>query len=241
MTPQDQNNCANSDDKFISGLESFTTTSIEFLQGILADTEPFKMPIFESFVPLEETTFNRNDACNGQKFDKFQIISKTELKAQIYFDLCSYYIFTKKYDLAKEKAILCRNNYEKLKRESNGKEHRFCTVTDENLEGYLQACGILQEGNPSLFQRFNECILSDRKNIENLLSEDNYKKEIPFIHRKILEGDTDLSSNDFIKILALNSIRYILDSSNIVTNDIPFLVLRNSTQRNLMLKYFIQV
>lgn len=242
LTPQDQNICANSDDKFISGLESFTTTSIEFLNGILADSEPFKMPIFESFVPLEETSISRNDICNGQKFDKFVIINKTELKAQIYFDLCSYYIFTKKYDLAKEMATLCRTNYDKLQIELKEKsaEARFCTVSDENLKGYLLACGILQEGNPSLFQRFNDCPLNDLKTMEIILSEDNYKKEIPFIHRKAFEGDLDPSSNEFVKVLALNSIRYILDSSNIVTNDIPFLVLRNNVQRGLLLKYFIQ-
>lgn len=162
----EQNNCVNSDDKFISGLESFTTTSIDFLNGILSDAEPFKMPLFESFVPLEESSFNKSDACNGQKFEKFTIISKTELKAQIYYDLCSYYIFTKKYNLAKEMAILCRNNYDKLSTESKGKQNYFCSVTDENLKGYLLACGILQEGNPSLFERFNDCVLKERKNIE---------------------------------------------------------------------------
>jgi hypothetical protein len=140
-------------------------------------------------------------------------------------------------------ATLCRTNYDKLQIELKEKsaEARFCTVSDENLKGYLLACGILQEGNPSLFQRFNDCPLNDLKTMEIILSEDNYKKEIPFIHRKAFEGDLDPTSNEFVKVLALNSIRYILDSSNIVTNDIPFLVLRNNVQRGLLLKYFIQV
>ncbi|KAG5681742.1 hypothetical protein PVAND_011151 [Polypedilum vanderplanki] len=244
MQAQEQTTCINPDDKFISGLESFTTTSIDYLNGIISDPEPFKMLIYESFVPLDEASFNRNDSCNGQKFDKFIIISKTELKAQIHYDLCSFYIYTKKYDLAKESVLLCKSNLEKLKVECNGKlsDLRFCTINDEHLRGYLLACGISEHETQTLFQRFNECLLTNRKNLESILMEDNYKKEIPLIHRKTAETvfDFDPSSNEYLKILALNSVRYILDGKNIVTNDIPFLSLRTNAQRNLMIKYFIQ-
>jgi integrator complex subunit 8 len=243
MQTPEQPACINPDDKFISGLESFTTTSIEYLNGIISDPEPFKMLIYESFVPLDEQSFNRNDICNGQKFDKFVIISKTELKTQLYFDLCSFYIYTKKYDLAKESAMLCKSNLERLKIECKGKlaELRFCTIADEDLKGYLLACGIFELESPTLFQRFNECLLRDRKNIESILSEDNYKREIPLIHRKTAEMNFDSSSTEYLKILALNSVRYVLDSKNIVTNDIPFLSLRTNAQRNMLIKYFIQV
>jgi integrator complex subunit 8 len=241
ITGTEPPNCANSDEKFISGLEHFTPTSIEFLNGVLADPEPFKMLIFESFVPLEESSFNKCETNNGQKFDKFVIISKTELKTQIYYDLCAFYIFIKKYDLAKEMAILCRNNLAKLKVESKGKELRFCTITDEDIKGYLLACGIFDDNRPSLLQRFNECLINNRNNLEFILNEDNYRKEIPIICRKLLETNTDPLSNEFVKILALNSIRYLLDSSNVITNDIPFLALRNDSQRFLLLRFFIQV
>jgi hypothetical protein len=235
--------CINPDDKFISGLESFTATSIEYLNGIIADLDPFKMPIYESFVPLDEASFNRNDICNGQKFDKFVIISKTELKTQLYYDLCSFYIFTKKYDLAKESVLLCKSNLESLRNECKGRmaELRFCTINDEELRGYLLACGVYELESPTLFQRFNECLLKDRKNLESILSEDNYKREIPLIHRKTAEAAFDSSTTEYIKILALNSIRYVLDSTNIVTNDIPFLSLQTNVQRNLLIKHFIQV
>lgn len=242
QTPEQPN--GNSDEKFISGLEPFTATSIEFLHGIIADPEPFKMLIFESFVPLEQGSVNKNEAFNGQKFDKFVIISKTELKTQIYFDLCSYYIFTKKYDLATEMAQSCKNNLEKLKVECRGKlsELRFCSVTDDDLNGYLLACGIFEQHAPSLFQRFNESLLNNRKNIETILTEDNYKFEIPFVHRKSLESSiNDKSSSEYMKVIALNCIRYILEDSNIVTSNLSFFTLKTEAQKTQLLKYCIQV
>lgn len=242
MQTPEQTTCINPEDKFISSLESFTATSIEYLNGIIADTEPFKMLTYDSFVPLDEPSFNRNDACNGQKFDKFVIISKTELKTQLYYDLCTFYIYTKKYDLAKESVLLCKSNLEKLKQECNGRmsELRFCTVTDEDLRGYLLACGVYTLSSPTLFQHFNESILKDRKLLESILIEDNLKKEIPLVHRKVAESYFEHSSPEYLKILALNSIRYILDSSNIITFDIPFLTLKNNVQRNQLINLFIQ-
>lgn len=241
--PDQTTSCVNSDDKFVSGLESFTSTSIEYLNGILLDPEPFKMLTYDSFVPLDEASFNRSDNCNGQKFDKFVIISKTELKTQIYYDLCSYYIYTKKYDLAKEMASMCKTNLAKLKEEFDGEmtELKFCNINEQDLKGYLLACGIFEQNSPSLFQRFNECLLNDRTNLESILNEDNYKREIPFVHRKTVECSIDVSSTEYIRVLALNSICYTLDKTNIISNDIPFLLLRNNAHRNLLLKYFIQV
>lgn len=241
QTPEQPN--GNLDDKFIAGLEPFTATSIEFLNGIIADSEPFRMLTYESFVPLEEGSFAKNEPFNGQKFDKFVVISKTELKAQIYFDLCTYYIFVKKYDLAKEMVELCKANLEKLKIDHKGKmsDLRFCTVTDDQLRGYLQACGIFDHHKQSLFQRFNECLYNDRRNLEAILSEDNYKREIPMVHRKCIESTLEKSSNEFMKIAALNRIRYILDDSNIVTSNLSFFMLKTEAQKNLLLKYCIQV
>jgi integrator complex subunit 8 len=94
MTVFDQPNIiSNPDDKFFAGIEPFTPTSIEFLNQIIADLEPFKMLTYDSFVPLEGI---KADAYNEQKFEKAIIVSKTELKAQIYYDLCAYNIFIKK-------------------------------------------------------------------------------------------------------------------------------------------------
>lgn len=242
--PDQTNNCSNiSDDKFFAGIEPFTPTSIEFLNQIIADSEPFRMLTFDSFVPLEESTANKPDAHNGQKFDNTVIISKTELKAQIYYDLCAYNIFIKKYQVGREMIILCRDNLKKLKEEYAGRmsELRFCTVTENDLNGYLAACGIFDQEPSSLFQRFNESILNKSVNIEAVLSEDNVKREIPFVHRKSLEADHEQSSIEYLKIVALNSIRFVLDDNNILTTDITTLKFKNRIQREIFLKRFIQV
>lgn len=238
QTPEQAN--GNLDEKFIAGFEPFTATSIEFLNSIIDDPEPFKMLMFESFVPLEESSFSKNESFNGQKFDKFVIISKTELKTQIYFDLCSYYIFTKKYDLANEMALLCKSNLEKLKLECKKSDLRFCTVTDEDLRGYLLACGIFEQHTPSLFQRFNESLFNNRKNLEAILIEDNYKYEIPLIHRKCLESTVEKTLPEYPKIIALNCIRYILDDTNIITSNLAFFILPEA-QKTALFKHCIKV
>lgn len=236
------NICSNPDDKFFAGIEPFTPTSIEFLNQIIADTEPFRMLTFDSFVPLEETSAKSDSY--GQKFEKSIVISKTELKAQIYYDLCAYNIFIKKYDVGKEMILLCRDNLKKLNEEFAGKlsEIRFCTVSEENLKGYLLACGIFEQEPASLFQRFNESVLNKNKDLESILNEDNYKCEIPFIHRKILEMDNEQSSTENIKVTALNSIRFAVENNNnILASDTTTLKFKNNAHRNIFLKFFIQV
>lgn len=245
MTGPDQpNNSFNSDDKFFAGIEPFTPSSIEFLNQIIADPEPFRMLTFNSFVPLEEKTAYKSDSCNGQRFEESIIISKTELKAQIYYDLCAYNIFIKKYDVGKQMIILCRDNLKKLKQDFKGKldKIKFCTVTDEELGGYLSACGIFEQEPTSLFQRFNESLLNEYKDLEQILSEDNCEREIPFIHRKTLEVYLEpLASSEGVKVLALNSIRFVLDGSNILPSDIAPLKFKNSESRSVFLKHHIQV
>lgn len=244
MTGQDQpNNCSNPDEKFFAGIEPFTPTSIEFLNQIIADSEPFRMLTFDSFVPLEVSSSGKPLVYNGQKFDNSVIISKTELKAQIYYDLCAYNIFIKKYQGAREMIVLCRDNLKKLKQEYAGRmsELRFCTVKDEELNGYLAACGIFDQQPTSLLQRFNESILNKDKSIEIILNEDNVQRKIPFIHRKTLEMNQEQSSNESLKIVALNIIRLVLDDTNILTSDTTTLKFKNCTQREIFLKHCIQV
>lgn len=246
MTGPDQaNNCSNPDDnsRFFAGIEPFTPTSIEFLNQILADPEPFRMLVFDSFVPLEENSPSKPDAYNGQKFDTSLIISKTELKAQIYYDLCAYYIFIKKYELGREMIISCRDNIMKLKEEYAGRmsELKFCTVTEQDLNGHLAACGVFDQEPSFLFQRFNESILNNSKHLEVILSEDNIKREIPIMHRKTLEVDLEQPSNESLKLLALNSIRSVLEDSNILTSDIITLKLKKEDKREIFLRFFVQV
>lgn len=238
--PEAQNNGANHDEKFFAGIEPFTPTSIEFLNQIINDSEPFKMLTYDSFIPLEERNAMKY---RGQKFEKSIVISKIELKAQIYYDLCAYNVFIKKYDVAKEMILLCRENLTKLKKEFAGRmsEIQFCTVTDDDLQGYLMACGIRETTPVSLFQKFNQSLMNNHKDLEEILNEDNVKREIPFIHRKLVENELEQTAPDNLKIAALNTIRLIVCDENILISNLISSRLVSNLQRSQFLKHFIQV
>jgi integrator complex subunit 8 len=238
-TAEAQNNGGNSDEKFFAGIEPFTPTSIEFLNQIINDPEPFKMLTYDSFIPLEERTAKKY---RGQKFEKVIIISKTELKAQIYYDLCAYNVFIKKYDVAKEMILLCRENLSKLKKEFSGRmnEIRFCTVTDDDLQGYLLACGICESMPVSLFKKLNQSLMNNHKDLEEILNEDNVKREIPFIQRKLVESDIERAQPENLKISALNTIRLVVCDENLLISDFTSARLHTKAQRSQFLKHFIQ-
>lgn len=228
------------DEKFFAGIEPFTPTSIEFLHQVMNDPEPFTMLTYDSFIPLDERSAK---VYRGQKFEKSVVISKTELRAQIYYDLCAYHVFIKKYDVAKEMIRLCRDNLSKLKKEFAGRLDRihFCTVTDDDLQGYLLACGICETMPVSLIERLNQSLLNNFKNIEEILNEDNVKCEIPFVSRKLVESEMESTAPENLKIVALNTIRLILHDDNVMIADMNPSRLVNSSLRLQFLKYFIQV
>lgn len=145
---------------FVASLEPFTQTSIDFLMQICKDEEPFGMLTYDSFVSLHP-----NSDRTVQNFDKVIPISKAELKAQIYYDLCTFYLHVKKYDLAREHIIECRKNLDELKRECRGKDAArflFCTFSEEEMYGYLLACGVANEPL-SLLHRMNQSVLHHYK------------------------------------------------------------------------------
>lgn len=228
------------DEKFFAGIEPFTPTSIEFLHQVMNDPEPFTMLTYDSFIPLDERSAK---VYRGQKFEKSVVISKTELRAQIYYDLCAYHVFIKKYDVAKEMIRLCRDNLSKLKKEFAGRLDKihFCTVTDDDLQGYLLACGICETMPVSLIERLNQSLLNNFKNIEEILNEDNVKCEIPFVSRKLVESEMESTAPENLKIVALNTIRLILHDDNVMIADMNPSRLVNSSLRLQFLKLFIQV
>lgn len=105
-----------------------------------------------------------------QDFDNSIIISKAELRAQIAFDLCIFYLYDKKYDLARQKAKECQENLNNLKKEYADKQiddkdeanrFLFCTFTDDELNGCLLACGLHENENIGLLHRLNESIMKN--------------------------------------------------------------------------------
>lgn len=224
------------DDYFLSSLEAVTQLSVDFLYKVIRDNEPFRLLSYDCFVALDASNENIN-----QKFDLSVLISKTELKTQIYFDLCLFSLYNKNYEAARENVIACRDTLGALKHEYalKGKtEFLYCTVDEDELEAYLMACGVIQDAE-GLLNSMNVSILSQYKDIAEIFKKDNVKREIPFIQRKILEQDIEGSistqklkdSKDmYYKVVILNTIRYILDENDIMASDVFVQKYKNNDQ-----------
>lgn len=213
---------------FLSSLEPFTQNSIDFLNQIYQNDEQFTVLTYDSFVALNSNTVSDRIE---QDFENSIVISKAELRAQIAYDLCDYYLHDKKYKLAKEKVIECRDNLEILKKEyeersidnKNGDNFLFCTFSQEDLEGRLMALGLFDRQKIGLLYRMNESVLNNYKDIETILLQDNILMEIPLVNRRIVELDMEgeferetqkVSEDVLVHVAALNKIRSIIDPND---------------------------
>lgn len=179
------------DDMFVESLKPFTQTSIDFLTKI-CDNDDFIALTYDSFVALTS-----NSERTSQNFDQSLVMTKTELRAQIFFDLCTFYLHNKTYDLARMNAIECRDNLSELKKQykATGKnEFVFCTLNEDELYGYMLACGVGDQ-KLGLIHRMNESMLHHYKDITDILKADNLNNEIPLVNRKILELDIEGNSS----------------------------------------------
>uniref|UniRef100_A0A182QPP1 INTS8 TPR repeats domain-containing protein n=1 Tax=Anopheles farauti TaxID=69004 RepID=A0A182QPP1_9DIPT len=215
------------DESSIPALEPITHLSIDFLNQVLMEPQAFRVLTYESFVPLDS-----NVEHTQQRFDAAIAIKPCELRAQIHYDLCQYYLYVQKYDLARQNVLLCKENYAQWQREEIGRTGlppAYCTVNAETLQGYLLACGVTGEPD-GLLQRLHESILNHYSDIVLILKEDNLRKEIPMTQRKLLElniegynaiGSTDgnlTEQNELVlAVVALNIIRYVMDGENILS------------------------
>lgn len=211
---------------FLSSLEPFTQNSVEFLNQIYQEEEePFIHLTYASFVALSSNI--ASDRLE-QDFENSVVISKAELRSQIAYDLCDFYLYEKKYNLAKQKVIECRDNLEILKREYADKsldydtENRFlfCTFTDDDLNGRLMALGIFDRQKASVLYRMNESVLNNYEDIEKIFTEDNIVMEIPLVNRRVVESNMEnevecnsqsLLKDTLIRVAALNKVRSIVD------------------------------
>lgn len=230
LTNQEQANPFR-DEIFSSSLEPYTQTSIEFLNQICQDEEPFIHLIYGSFVALgPNSTSDRLE----QDFDNSIIISKAELRAQIAYDLCEFYLYTKKYDLARQKVIECRDNLAELKLKyaekkiecntDDGGQFLFCTFSEEELDGRLMACGLFENSNIGLLHQMNESMTKKYAEIHGIFEADNAKCEIPLVNRRIVELDMEgmhtnepqkLTRESVVKTAALNAIRSMIDTDDL--------------------------
>lgn len=213
---------------FLTSLEPFTQTSIDFLDQICQDTEPFIHLTYDSFIALGSSA---TESERKQSFETVAVISKAELIAQIAFDLTCYYLYDKKYELAREKVVECRDNLALLRKEyaeksANGEAvsgFLFCSFSEEELQGCLMACGVDEHVDIGLLHRMNESVINNYKNITDIFEEDNFSKEIPLVNRRIVEFDLEgacahgmpiTQKGQVIQMAAFNMIRSIIDDNH---------------------------
>lgn len=129
--------------------------SIEYLQELCKSNEAFHVFSYETFIPLHPN----DDMYVPQNFEAMLQISLAELRTQIYFDLVNFYLYTKQYLLAREAVSECRRYLNLMKNEyemigKSTKQFVFCHVNEDELEGYLLACGLSAQSQ-TLAERFN--------------------------------------------------------------------------------------
>lgn len=242
-------------DLFIASLDATIPNSLDYLHRIVAPTAPDNASAdAEQFVSLSYDSFtaitSANPARHRQSFDQMTPISLTELRCQIYFDLCTFYLHAKQYDQARDNAMLCRKSLVDLKREyvekRDGKvEFLFCTIDESELDGCLMACGVGDRSQIGLLHRMNASRLNGFIGLTEILHEDNVRQEIPLANRRILELDIEcmgsvsgLAPNLLIQVAALNCIRSTLEPLSLLTyND--FLIRHRTTEGLAVLAEFV--
>lgn len=163
MATQEQANSFR-DEMFISWLESFTQPALDYLTQICESDEQFVHLTYDSFVALNP---NQSPDRLAQSFDVTTNISKAELRAQLKFDLCLFYLHDKKYQLAKECVEASRENYrlmqDEYKARGGATEYLFCTLTEDELLGCLMACGVSDAVDAGLLMQMNVSIMDQHK------------------------------------------------------------------------------
>lgn len=255
-------------DAFMASLDACVPQSLEYLHKLIveddaggdgvgteertpASSTPFVTLVYDTFTAIGETPSMQQQQLgvvaavpasishHRQTFDSMLPISATELRTQIHFDLCTFYLHSKKYDSAREQALLCRGSLQKLRleyernpstepiveRSSSVPAFRFCTVDEADLLGCLRACGCDDPKHASLMHRLTESTLNNYAGLVEILTEDNRVKQIPLVNRRIVELDieaqlsrstaaTSIGSEAdalLVQVAALNTVRAALD------------------------------
>lgn len=197
--------------------------SVDYLTSFCTGGDQKRMPILSSASVLPLTTSSEPSG-KGFRFEKN--ISTAEKKAQIYFDLCQYFLYNNFNEQAKEYAILCQQNFLEMQTEYKLKgiaEYLICDFSQEELNGVLLACGASSVPD-SLMQRFNNFVMNRGDNLMEILKADNVARDIPFVQRKIIELDMEATSsvlqgnttNVPKSIVALNTIRSVVAPESIL-------------------------
>ncbi|XP_071442888.1 integrator complex subunit 8 [Hetaerina americana] len=219
----------------IRGLENLILESIAVLERVatLPGAQPTNaptplIPVYNSFaLPTEDSS----DEAVIHDWNQSIVLSPQEFHCQIRYDLGSYFFFREKYASAKEHIQGASELFSLLSSSANaiGAPMSFCTVAEDVLRGYISACKLdsastglavtsplsAQPGG-SLLDQFFHSSKNMYMGIVPILQQDNFKKEIPMVHRDLLELDIvgAASSGNFtvarglpLQIQTLNVIR----------------------------------
>ncbi|XP_038209014.1 integrator complex subunit 8 [Zerene cesonia] len=219
--------------------EASRMQSIRYLEGILAyyettlgrrESRKIRIPVMETFVHLTEDSDDMNHDWNAG--DVF--MSQYELAMQIHFDLCYNYFFYGQHDMAKKHILGCRENSNLLEKEIATYGYgihkdmpwgnfNYASMTKDDILGYIRALNLgydLLNEEPSLLQKLQESISNHYAGIIAILQADNLAREIPLVHREVVELDIQGSASsgaftvarDLLnRVSALNAIRYALE------------------------------
>ncbi|XP_041974446.1 integrator complex subunit 8 [Aricia agestis] len=224
-------------EKILRMCEANRMQSIGYLDSVLSyfdylpnkDSIKIKVPVMEAFVHLTETSEDMEH--NWEAGDTY--ISYYELAMQIHFDLCYNYFFYGQHDLAKQHILLCNENSSKLEKDvkSNGYDSKdlpwgkcnYASVAKEDIFGYIRALNLGSEvlnEEPSLMQKLQESVANHYTGLIAILQADNLSREIPLVHREVVELDIQGSASsgaftvarDLLnRVSALNAVRYALE------------------------------
>ncbi|CAK1548266.1 unnamed protein product [Leptosia nina] len=226
-------------EKILRTCETSRIQSIRYLESILAfyettigrrESRRIKIPVMETFVHLTEDSDDMNHDWNAGDV----YITQYELAMQIHFDLCYNYFFYGQHDLAKKHILGCRENFILLEREIATYGYgvykdlpwgnfNYASMRKDDILGYIRALNLSYEllsEEPSLLQKLQESIANHYTGIIGILQADNLSREIPLVHREVVELDIQGSASsgaftvarDLLnRVSVLNAVRYALE------------------------------
>lgn len=226
-------------EKILRMCEASRMQSIRYLDSVLSfynttlgrrEPHKIKIPVMEAFAHLTEDSDELNHNWNAGDI----FISQYELAMQIHFDLCYNYFFYGQHDLAKQHILGCRENSDLLEKEisiSGYGTHKtmpwgefyYASMTKDDILGYIRALNLGYEvlnEEPTLLQKLQESIANHYTGIIAILQADNLVREIPMVHREVVELDIQGSASsgaftvarDLLnRVSALNAVRYALE------------------------------
>ncbi|XP_059049066.1 integrator complex subunit 8 [Achroia grisella] len=227
-------------EKILRMSEVSRMNSIRYLEEILSYFElsperrreptKIKIPSMDAFAHLTEDSNDINHNWNAGNI----VINQYEFAMQIHFDLCYNYFFYGQHDMATKHILGCRENSNLLEREVSlygygshkdmpWGDFYYASMAKEDILGYIRALNLGSEvlnEEPSLLQKLQESIANHYTGIIAVLQADNLTREIPMVHRQVVELDIQGSASsgaftvarDLLnRVSALNAVRYALE------------------------------